>query len=183
VRKYSNAIAWHGYVGKPEWMQKVAAAHPDAEMHWTEGGPDIIDPAYASDWAKWGRTFAGVLRNGARSIIGWNLALDENGKPNVGPFPCGGLVTVNSKTSEVTRSGQYWGFAHYSRAIEREAVVIPSRGEITGVDHVAARNPNGGYVLILTNSGAKPQTVQVQLGSQAADVDLPADSVSTLTWS
>jgi glucosylceramidase len=182
VRKYSNAVAWHGYVGQPEWMQKVAAAHPDVEMYWTEGGPDYTDPKYLSDWAKWGRTFASVLRNGARGIIGWNLALDEEGKPNVGPFPCGGVVTVHSQTNEVTRSGQYWAFAHYSRAMRRDAVVIPSRGTVADVEHVAVRNPDGGQVMILTNSAAAPQAVEVQLGEQAADVTLPGDSLVTLSW-
>ena len=183
VNRYSKAIAWHGYVGQPEWMQKVAAAHPEAEMYWTEGGPDITDPAYAVDWTKWSRTFTGILRNGTRCIIGWNLVLDENGKPNIGPFPCGGVVTVHSQTHEVTRSGQYRAFAHYSRAIRRQAVVIPSSGTIAGVDHVATGNPDGSYVLVLTHSGVEPRTVRVQVADQAAEVALPADSVTTLTWS
>jgi glucosylceramidase len=161
----------------------VAAAHPEAEMYWTEGGPDITDPAYGVDWTKWSRTFTGILRNGTRCIIGWNLVLDEKGKPNIGPFPCGGLVTVHSQTHEVTRSGQYWAFAHYSRAIRRQAVVIRSSGAIAEVDHVAARNPDGSYVLVLTHSGVKPRTVRVQVADQAAEVALPADSLTTLTWS
>ena len=28
------------------------------------------------------------------------LLLDEKGTPNVGPFPCGGVVTVDSKNTE-----------------------------------------------------------------------------------
>jgi len=30
VSRYTKSIAWHGYGGKPQWMQKVLAAHPDA---------------------------------------------------------------------------------------------------------------------------------------------------------
>jgi glucosylceramidase len=182
VNKYSKTIAWHGYVGKVEWIQKVVAAHPDVEMHWTEGGPDYIDPKYGSDWAKWGKTFAGILQNGCRSIIAWNLVLDEVGKPNIGPFPCGGLVTVNSKTHEVTRSGQYWAMTHYSRAIKRDARVLQSQGSVPDVDHVAVQNPDGRFALVLTNGGAAEQTVVVQVKGQAAEARLPADSVSTLTW-
>lgn len=183
VNKYSKAIAWHGYIGKPEWVRRVAAAHPEAEMYWTEGGPDITDADYLTGWAKWSKTFAGVLRNGMRCIIAWNVALDENGKPNVGPFPCGGLVTVDSKTAAVTRSGQFWAMAHYSRAIKRSAVVLESAGEIADVEHVAARNADGRYAMVLTNAGARAQTVQLQAGSRTADVELPAQSVTTLTWS
>src|SRR5580704_5923979 len=89
LRKYANAIAWHGYVGEAEMMSKVHDAHPDAQMYWTEGGPDITSPRYATDWADWGHTFTGALRNWCQSVTGWNLALDEKGRPNIGPFPCG----------------------------------------------------------------------------------------------
>jgi glucosylceramidase len=96
LRKYANAVAWHGYYGTPDMMSKVHDFYPEAEMHWTEGGPDYTDPAYLTDWCKWGATFSAILRNWCRSITAWNLALDEQGRPNIGPFPCGGLVTVNS---------------------------------------------------------------------------------------
>jgi glucosylceramidase len=183
VSSVTKAIAWHGYLGQPELVQKVVAAHPDAEMYWTEGGPDITDPKYQVNWARWSRTFAGILRNRMRCIISWNLALDEQGKPNIGPFSCGGLVTVHSGTGEVTRSGQYWAFAHYSRHILRNAVIIGSHGTIDGVDHVAALNPDGSYVLVLTNTGTASQDVQIQFGKSATRVSLQADSVATLSWS
>ena len=183
VRKYTKSIAWHGYVGQPEWVQRVFAAHPEAEMYWTEGGPDITDPGYAKDWAKWSKTFCEILRNGLRCIIAWNLALDEHGKPNIGPFPCGGLVTVDSQTREVTRSGQYWAFAHYSRAFRRSSTVVQSEGSIKDVHHVVARNPDGTYAAILTNTGVAHRPVWIKQGKNALRVPLPPDSVVTLVWS
>lgn len=33
VRKYANAIAWHGYLGEPEWMSRVHEAYPDVQMY------------------------------------------------------------------------------------------------------------------------------------------------------
>jgi glucosylceramidase len=183
VRKYTKSIAWHGYVGQPDWVRKVFAAHPDAEMYWTEGGPDITDPGYAKDWTKWSKTFCEILRNGLRCIIGWNMALDENGKPNIGPFPCGGVVTIHSQTREVTRSGQYWAFAHYSRAFRRSSTVIQSEGEIKDVCHVVAGNPDGTYAAVLTNTGAARRTVRIKQGNNALEVPLPPDSVVNLVWS
>jgi glucosylceramidase len=117
VSQYVDGVAWHGYVGDEGAMTRVHEAHPDKHAYWSEGGPDYTDPAYQTDWTKWSASFTGILRNWARCIVGWNLALDEKGKPNVGPFTCGGLVTIHSGTREITRSGQYWAFAHYSRAI------------------------------------------------------------------
>jgi glucosylceramidase len=152
-------------------------------MYWTEGGPEITDPAYAVDWARWSKTSCEILKNGLRCIIGWNLALDENGKPNIGPFHCGGLVTIHSGSGEVTRSGQYWAFTHYARAFRRSANVIQSDGEIKGVHHVAAENLDGSYAAVLTNTGPARRTVWVRRGKSVVEVPLPEDSVVTLAWS
>src|SRR5579871_2262670 len=182
LRRYCNSIAFHGYVGKPEMMTKAHEAHPDAQIYWTEGGPDYTAPDYATDWANWGRTFTGVLRNWAQSITGWNLALDEKGKPNIGPFSCGGLVTINSQTTEITRSGQYWAFAHFSRNIRRGAKRFESACVVEGVDHVAFENPDGQKIVVLTNSG-DAKTVRMTQGGKSAEIALPSKSVSTLVWS
>jgi glucosylceramidase len=182
LRKYCNAVAWHGYVGKPEMMSRVHEYHPDAEMYWTEGGPDYTSPDYLTDWAKWGKTFTVLLRNWCRSITGWNLALDEKGRPNIGPFPCGGVVTINSTSHEITRSGQYWAFAHFSRCIERGALRFDSQSTFTDVHHVAFENPGGNKVLVVTNVGDK-QTAMLRLGTRETMLPLEKSSVVTLTWS
>jgi glucosylceramidase len=181
VYQYVDGVAWHGYVGQPTAMTRVHDAFPAKSAYWTEGGPDYTEPDYATNWSKWSGTFTGVLRNWARCIIGWNLVLDENGKPNIGPFNCGGLVTLHSKTNEVLRSGQYWAFAHYSRAIQRDASVVASSSEQQDVQHVAFQNPDGSWVLVLTNPGSATR-VQCRFGSRAVQVDLPEDSIATLVW-
>jgi glucosylceramidase len=126
IRKYVNTVAWHGYVGSPEMMLNVKQKFPGVEMHWTEGGDDYKSPDYLSNWSKWGATFAGILANGPQSITMWNLALDERGRPNVGPFDCAGLVQIHSQTKEITRTGLYWALTHHARAFRRGAVVVAS---------------------------------------------------------
>jgi len=71
---------------------------------WTEGGDDYKFADYLTNWSKWGATFAGILANGPQSITMWNLALDERGRPNIGPFDCGGLVQIHSQTKEITQT-------------------------------------------------------------------------------
>jgi glucosylceramidase len=182
VRKYADGIAWHGYVGTPDLMSRVHEYHPDIKMYWTEGGPDITAPDYQTDWSKWSATFADILQNWCRSIIGWNLALDENGKPNSGPFSCGGLVTIDSKTHAIMRSGQYWALAHYSRAVKRDAVRVVSDSASADVKHVAFVNPDGSMAAVITNKGA-PRTVQLDAGSSSTELAMTEDSIATLTWS
>jgi glucosylceramidase len=181
TNKYVDGVAWHGYAGSPESMTRVHDAHPTKHTYWTEGGPDYTDPAYLTDWAKWSEQYTSILRNWSRCIIGWNLALDETGKPNIGPFPCGGVVTIDSKTKEITRSGQYWAFAHYSKAVHRGARRIDSQGKVAKVSHVAFVNPDGSNVAVLTNAGADTK-VRLQVAGVMTEIALPEKSVATLTW-
>jgi glucosylceramidase len=182
LRKFVDGVAWHGYMGAPSAMTRVHNAFPNKHAYWTEGGPDISLPTYSTDWAKWSCTFAKVLKNWARCIVAWNLVLDENGDPNIGPFKCGGLVTRNSKTHEITRSGMYWAFAHYSKTIQRGARVIASHGELPGLEHVALLNPDGSHVAVIGNEGSA-RRVSLSCAGKTLDLSVPADSTLTLVWS
>jgi glucosylceramidase len=181
LRQYASGVAWHGYSGTPDMMSKVHDLYPQTEMHWTEGGPDYTDPAYLTDWCKWGGTFSRILRNWCRSIAAWNLALDQHGRPNIGPFPCGGVVTVDSETKEITRSGQYWALAHYSRIIRRGARRFHSQSGAADLDHVALENPDGQQVLVVTNP-RQARSIELQLGEMTASVPLKANSLTSLAW-
>jgi glucosylceramidase len=187
-----DGIAWHGYVGEASAISRVHDAFPRKNMYWTEGGPDITQPDYQTDYTTWAQTFNGILNNWARSITAWNLALDEKGKPNIGPFSCGGTITIEGGTEKngshkVTKSGQYWAFAHYSRHIKRGAKVFAANGvapdpKDAAVSYGGFINPDGKHVLVVANKGAQ-QRVQFVLGGNAVELDLPSDSVHTLEWS
>jgi glucosylceramidase len=187
--EYIDGIAWHGYGGDVSAMTRVHKAFPAKSAYWTEGGPDISAPDYQTDWAKWADTFNGILNNWARSITGWNMALDEKGNPNIGPFPCGGTITIERGTQKVTRSGQYWAFAHLSRHVKRGAMVLASGGAAKegaksaggSFSHVAFRTPDGKHVLVVANGGAE-RSVQVQAAGNSLEFKAPADSVHTLEW-
>jgi glucosylceramidase len=181
LRKYANSVAWHGYVGTPDMMSKVHDAYPDVEMYWTEGGPALTEPNHETDWCKWGATFSDVLHNWCRSITAWNLALDEHGRPNIGPFTCEGVVTINSQTKEITRCGQYWALAHFSRAFHRGARRFDSQSGTVDLQHVGVENPDGQQTLVVTNPGPT-RTIELRLANLAAQVPLLENSLTTLAW-
>jgi O-glycosyl hydrolase len=76
----------------------------------------------------------------------------------------------------------YWAFAHYSKAVKRGATVIASKGSFPEVSHVAFANPDGSYVLVLTNKG-DALDVPCRFQGTSLEAHLPADSVTTLRWS
>lgn len=183
LRQYCNSLAWHGYhEDGPHLVGLVHEAHPDVNHYFTEFNTFLFGPDYLNDWARWGRNIAGAVRNHCRSYTLWNVALDEQGKPNIGPFPCGGVVTINSQTHEVVRSGGYWGLAHFSKYVKRGAKRIDSRGELDDVTHVAFKNPDGQYVVVIANTGAA-RSVAIECNGNVADVAIEGNSLTTLTWS
>jgi len=180
-RRYANSVAWHAYTGDPSMVSKVHAAHPDAEMYYTEGSTDYNDPHYQDDWVKWSKTYTDVLNNWCRAAVAWNMATDEHGKPNIGPYPCGGILIINPRTQEIIRSGQYWALAHFSRVIRRGARRIESQSAAANLAHVAIENPGGQKALVLTNLGPS-RTVHVNQGMSSAVIELKENSVGTLVW-
>jgi glucosylceramidase len=91
------------------------------------------------------------------------------------------VVTINSETKEITRSGQYWAFAHFSRVVRRGARRFDSESAAAELEHVALENPDGQQVLVVTNPGAR-RTIELRLANMAAPVPLQANSVTTLVW-
>lgn len=181
VYRFVDGVAWHAYAGEPDAMTRVHDAFPSKSAYFTEYGPFITDADYLTGWAKWSASYAQIFRNWARCAVAWNLLLNEKGGPNLGPFTCGGVVTIDSKTQQLTRSGQYWALAHYSKTVQRGARVIASSSSLPGVEHVAFANPDGTFVLVLTNQG-KDLDIQCRVQGKSLSASLPADSILTLQW-
>jgi glucosylceramidase len=201
VFKYVDGVAWHSYAGTPDAISRVHDMFPTKHMYFTEGGPtsrpfregELRTPPlrseHATSWARWSNAFTDMLRNWARCICVWNLLLDENGRPDITipPRPVGmiaGLVTLDSKSQQLSYSGNYYAFPHYSKLIQRGAHIFASSGEVPGVNHVAAENADGSRVLVFTNNdNDNEQKVQCKLGSRTLSVALPPDSITSLVWS
>jgi glucosylceramidase len=139
------------------------------------------DPQSAETIARAGVGAANAVRNWMKCIIVWNLVLDENGKPNIGPFNGPGFITINSKTREITRSGNYWAMKHYTHAARRGAKRFDSQGAMEGVAHVAFVNPDGAKTVVLSNTGAA-RKIQLRLGSLRTEISMPRNSVTNLNW-
>lgn len=189
-----DSIALHYYEGGSEMTENIKEAYPDMKWDFTEGGPRLGDN-YDTDWVKWSVVISSCLSHGARSFTGWNLMLDEDGGPNIGPFPCGGLATLNSQMGELTYSGQYHAFKHFSKFIKKGAKIYSAkltedytcnsgfpRSISIPVSVLAADNTDGSHVVVLTNPNGEKRQAQYFYDNRWWYIELMPNSVSTLVF-
>jgi len=203
LKAAASGVAFHYYGDCIEKTLALKAAHPELPLHFTEGGPRLYDH-YDSDWCKWMLQITGALKCGYKSFTGWNLMLDENGWPNNGPFSCGGLVTRNSITGELSYSGQYWAFAHIAKYITPKSKIYPLESDLPTYNALhkfpkAQTLPAAGVlidngddhpVLVLVNPERGPvgttmtegRRTQVLVNGQWWYVELMPESVATIKF-
>ena len=211
VFRYADGVAWHPYVGSVTAMTRIHDAFPGKHQYMTEGAfgamADLVGPVvFAATPGPMTQAGAGqtsgrprrsldpnvviatgglggtnALRNWARAIINWNVVLDENGKPNIGPFHGPGMITIDSRSKEITRGPNYWVMKHFNHAARKGAKVVDSRGDTEKVAHVAFVNPDGRKSLVLSNTGAD-RRIKIHSGTAMTEVTLPANSMTNLSW-
>lgn len=121
LKSESGGVAFHYYDGNIEQTEYLTDKY-GVRLHFTEGGPRLYDH-YSDDWCKWGIMLSKTLNSRYYSFTGWNLMLDETGGPNIGPFFCGGLVTRNRLTGELSYSGQYKALKHFARVVRKDSKI------------------------------------------------------------
>jgi glucosylceramidase len=188
VRGFVGGVAFHCYGGDPSMMDVVHDAHPDVDIYVTECSGGVWSGSFGDSLrTQFQRLYVGSLRHWAKSIIRWNLALDDAH----GPYPpsggrgctdCIGLITVHDDGS-FTREVDYWAMAHVSRFVVAGARRVDSNTFGDGdVEDVAFVDPDGGRVLVAFNSGASARRFAVADGGRGFTATLPAGAAATFTW-
>ncbi len=184
-----DGVAFHYYEGSIEDTLKIKNKYPNLKLHFTEGGPRLYDN-YSTDWCKWGIMTSKVMNCGYSSMTGWNLLLDETGGPNIGPFFCGGLVTLNSSTGEMSYSGQYKAFRHispyitdnskiYSVKAPHNSCVFGYPGETKPIEGFLVDNSDQ-KILILLNPNDDKKQVEIEISEKLWYIELLPDTISTI---
>ncbi len=191
--KAADGIAFHYYDSAMEAIKPLTEKFPELPVHFTEGGPRLYDN-YDTDWCKWSKMIALALSCGYKSFTGWNLMLDEAGGPNVGPFFCGGLVTLNRETHELSYSGQYRAFKHFAPFVQKNAQILDTRildnfpcmaaypDNTPLLTATAIKNPDGTTVFVLINPAKNKKQVQLNFRGKFWYVELMPDTVATVVF-
>ena len=183
---YTNAIAYHAYAGVPSDINGLKTQFPNADIYFTE------QSGIQNDGTTFGgeidffmkNVFIGTLRRGAKTVLLWNLALNANGGPtNGGCQDCRGILTVASNGS-FTRNVDYYILAHFSKYVDRGAVVLSSNNFEGTLENVGFKNPDGSKVLVVYNASnaTAPQSFNVLIGGEHFSYLLPKGAVVTFKW-
>ncbi len=181
ARPFIDGFSFHAYAGKPDAQSLVHTAFPDKNIYFTEisGG----------DWSKdfggnllWDaeNLLVGATKNWAKTVLKWNLALDEKNGPKIagGADNCRGIITIHSATGQVTKEEDYYALGHLAKFVKPGAKRIGSSHSLS----VAFQNPNGSIVLLVYNPKEKDRALNVNWGGRTFGVTLPPRSVTTFVW-
>lgn len=189
--QYLAGSAWHWYSeGFPETLQKIHQLFPDKEIHFTEGSGG--EWGYSKQWKDGFKTGISYIinlpRNFSKSIVWWNIALDEMNGPDYyyqtvkTHSTCRGLVKIFQESGNITYTVDYYSMGHISKFVDPGAKRVESNQMDGKLENVAFLNPNGSKVLIAHNPQAKDVKFQVKLGEMLFEDTIPAGSAITYQW-
>ncbi|MBB5867712.1 glucosylceramidase [Allocatelliglobosispora scoriae] len=191
--KWVAGTAYHCYYGEPAAQSALHAAYPSKGIWFSEcsgsHGPDDTPAQIFRGTLTWhARTLTiGTTRNWAKSVVTWNIALDETSGPHLGGCgTCTGLLTVRADGT-VSTDAEYYTIGHLAKFVQPGAVRIGSTSfGTTGwngqIMDVAFRNPDGSTALVVHNENDDPRTFAVAVGDQSFTYTLPGGALATFTW-
>jgi glucosylceramidase len=169
---FVSGVAFHGYAGRPAGMSALHSDFPNVPIYFTEGsvfglrgGVELID----------------ILRNFASGYNAWVTILDDQGRPNNGPFEASRtIITLDPTTRRPTEHFDYDLYGHFMRFIQRGATRVASEGP-RRLPNVAFRNPDGTLVLVVVRDGSSVRA-GAKCGTMFCRMEMPGRSVATFVW-
>ena len=180
--EYVDGVAWHVYGGSVEAQSEVLAKFQNSEVHFTEASGGEWVPAFDEAFFGEIRTGIQVLNNYSRSMVLWNMALDENNGPVVPGFGqsiCRGVVTVNQQTGELTYNLDYYALAHFSKLIRPGSVRVSSESK-GDVYTTACLNADGSLVIVALNDSSSEKLIRIAVGDKTFNLRTFGRTAATL---
>ena len=184
-------IAWHCYFGTPTVMSQMQQSSPSLHQIVDECSPEL-------------RSFGtpefliSSLRNWARVVSVWSVALDPSGGPIQAANDCRGCtgpVTINEQTQAITFRPEYYQLGQVSAFVQPGAQRIASTTYVgygqnasgvetitPGLDDVAFLNPDGSKVLVAYNNSRAPISFDVESDGRHFTYTIPARAMTTFSW-
>jgi len=163
---YIAGSAFHCYAGSVSAQANVHNAYPDKEIWFTEcSGTGASNFGGNLPWNT-NNLYIGAVQNWARTVLHWNLALDNNAGPKTsgGCTNCRGVITVGSDSSTVSYNEEYYGLAMFSKFLKYPAYRVDCglSGGYGCVTAICFKNSDASHVIVAGNFCQTPQEIVVQ---------------------
>src|SRR2546428_3476786 len=194
TRKYVAGSAFHCYMDDVSAMTKVHDTHPDKGLYFTECSGGSWQGDFGATLKEQIQTLLiGTTNNWSKNVMLWNMALENNGpttnkadttrKENLGCMTCRGVVTINSKTGEITKNVEYYTLGHFTKFVRPGAHrIFSTQLKDQELDNVAFINKNGTKVLVVFNSGKAQKAFAACNGNVKYSYTLKPGAVVTFVW-
>ena len=188
TRQYVAGHAWHCYNGDRYDPLTIRNQFPDQDVYFTECSGGLWRPGWDESFDFFIRLLViGQSRVGARAILLWNMALDENrGPTNVpgGCKTCYGVVTIPSgqRPGYSKPHSEYYSLAHVSKFVRQGArrISITTIAE-HWLETVAFENSDGSVTMIIWNrSPDDVKSFDLEIDGSWYHYDLPIRTCLTL---
>ena len=159
---------------------------------------NATDWAYTATWApnvedhpiyvpvhRYARNIIVSFNHWMSGWIDWNIVLDSNGGPNhVGNF-CGAPIMIDTANGDIYYTPLYYILSQLSQTIRPGDKAVQADKYLQGLEddalHASATvNDEGMLTVQILNTTKEAIKTQLQVGSQLALVDVPANALQTL---
>ena len=189
VRRYLAGVSFHCYAGNgPDAQNAVHDLDPGTPIYFTECSGGSFAPVFADNLAfDTQHEVIDVLRNWGKSVVFWNMDLDQNAGPTVekGCSDCRGVVTIDTRTSPATerRNVEYYVLGQLSKFVQAGAYRVESNSYGNGgLQDVAFKNPDGSIAVLVFNGAPAPSAFSLNWAGSTTQATLPAGAVATYLW-
>jgi glucosylceramidase len=181
--KYVAGTAWHSYGGKHDAMTKIHDKYPDKGVWFTEASGGQWVPPFNDAFADQMMHIIRATRNYAKTVVWWNIALDQNNGPTVlKNSTCRGIVKIDTETKKITYNVDYYTMGHISKFVEPGAYRIDSTNMDNVLETTAFKNPDGSIVMIAQNRLPNDKVIEVKYGTSLFKYTLPGKAAVTFKW-
>lgn len=168
-----------------ENVRAVYESYPSKKLLFTEGCAESFSSDHYQYWPnaeRYGSSMINDFNNGTVGWTDWNILLDEKGGPNHANNFCFAPVHANTETGELIFTPSYYYIGHFSKFIRPNAKRISTVSSRSQLQSTSFRNDDGSMVTVVMNQSDAPVIFKLFVGSQSADLTIPARGIQTLIY-
>lgn len=164
-KDYTAGSAFHCYGGEVSQQLTVNRLYPEKGIWFTEcsGGGWATNFSSNMSW-NLENVFIGSINAFSKSVLMWNLALDDqDGPKNGGCQNCRGVVTIHEDGS-YTRNEEYYMIGHFSKFVDQSAIRIGATSTNPNLLVTSFKNVSGEIVIVMHNKSNNSLNFNLNMG-------------------